>query len=104
MNLFREFFSAMNAEKVRYMVVGGVAVNLYGIERATGDIDIVVDFEKENVNKFIGAVKEMGLVPKVPVELDNLADEGKRRSWREEKGMMVFSLYDPENPTFLSMI
>jgi hypothetical protein len=29
------------------MVAGGIAVNLYGIEKATADIDIVLMFDKE---------------------------------------------------------
>jgi len=29
------------------MVAGGIAVNLYGIERATADIDIIVNLEKK---------------------------------------------------------
>lgn len=32
---FFKLFSALNNKKVRYLVAGGVAVNIYGIERAT---------------------------------------------------------------------
>ena len=31
------------------MVAGGIAVNLYGIERATADIDIVLKLEEKNL-------------------------------------------------------
>ena len=47
---FERLFSALNRSKVRYLVVGGIAVNLYGIERATADIDLVVDLEDRNLN------------------------------------------------------
>ena len=40
---FESLFSALNKGKVRYLVVGGIAVNLYGIERATADIDLFVE-------------------------------------------------------------
>ena len=40
---FESLFSALNKAKVRYLVVGGIAVNLYGIERATADIDLFVE-------------------------------------------------------------
>ena len=36
---YAEFFRALHEEGVRYVLVGGVAVNLHGVERATGDID-----------------------------------------------------------------
>ncbi len=83
------------------MVAGGIAVNLYGIERATADIDIIVDFEEGNLLKFVGTAQKMGLKPKVPVKLDDFIDAEKRQSWIADKGMMVFSLFDPENPFFL---
>lgn len=101
MNLFRELFSALSRANVRYLVVGGVAANLHGIERATGDIDLVIDLDKENVLRFIRAAEAMGLVPKAPVALEDLADTSRRNKWREDKGMLVFSLYDPKNPYFL---
>jgi hypothetical protein len=83
------------------MVAGGIAVNLYGIERATADIDIVVNLEKNNLSKFIRVAKKLGLKPKVPVTLDDFTDSEKRKSWIADKGMMVFSLYDTKNPFFL---
>jgi hypothetical protein len=101
MNLFRKLFSALNEMSIRYLVVGGIAVNLYGIERATADIDIVIDFERANVERFISAIKTLGLKPKMPVEIEDLADADKRTAWIVEKGMMVFSLYDVKNPFFL---
>jgi len=83
------------------MVAGGIAVNLYGIERATADIDIVVNLEKRNLSKFIRVAKKLGLKPKVPVTLNDFTDSEKRKSWIVDKGMMVFSLYDTKNPFFL---
>lgn len=83
------------------MVAGGMAVNLYGIERATGDIDIIIDTGSENIRRFVGAMEGLGFKPKVPVGLRDFADEEKRERWRKEKGMVVFSLYDPKNPFIL---
>ena len=39
----------MNQSKVRYLVVGGFAVVVYGVERTTGDMDIWVDNSEENI-------------------------------------------------------
>jgi hypothetical protein len=83
------------------MVAGGIAVNLYGIERATADVDIVLQLEKRNLLRFIGVAEKLGLKPKIPVKLEDFIDSEKRKSWRKDKGMMVFSLYDPKNPFFL---
>ncbi len=98
---FFKLFSALNNKKVRYLVAGGVAVNLYGIERATGDIDIVVHLERHNLEKFVEVMKELGFKPKIPVLLEDLSSKKMREKWVREKGMKVFSVYDPQNPYFL---
>ncbi len=101
MNPFLSLFRELNASRVKYLVAGGVAVNLYGIERATGDVDIAIALDLRNTEAFVGAAKRLGLVPKVPVKIEEFTDPGNRKRWREEKGMLVFSLYDPRNPFFL---
>jgi len=101
MELFKGLFSSLNQATVRYMVAGGIAVNLYGIERATADIDLVIELEKENLLKFIKVVETHSWRPKIPVKLNDFVDPKKRELWMKEKGMKVFSLYDPKNPFFL---
>lgn len=95
--LYTQFFKELHKHKVRYLVIGGIAVNLHGFGRATGDLDIIVDFSKDNLKKFIDTVKKMGLLPKIPVKLDDLCDKNLRDSWIEEKNMKVFSVYNPRD-------
>lgn len=101
MRLFKKLFSSLNEGAVKYLVAGGVAVNLYGIERATADIDIVVKLDAENVSKFVKVARKLGLKPRIPVGLDDFVDAEKRAEWVKDKGMTAFSLYDAENPFFL---
>lgn len=101
MRPFKKLFSTLNQKKVKYMVAGGIAVNLYGIERATADVDLIIKLVDTNLRNFVKAVKELGLKPKIPVRLDDFLDAEKRKEWEKEKGMMVFSLYDVKNPFFL---
>lgn len=42
---------ALNAEGVRYVLIGGFAVILHGFVRATKDIDLLVDASPENVQR-----------------------------------------------------
>lgn len=44
-----EVFRALQREKVEYVLVGGVAVGLRGIERATNDVDLFVRATEDNV-------------------------------------------------------
>jgi len=46
MHLFKKLFLSLNKASIKYMVAGGIAVNLYGIERATADLDIALELEK----------------------------------------------------------
>jgi len=101
MKIFKKLFSSLNQVTIRYMVAGGIAVNLYGIERATADLDLVLKLEKENLLKFIKVVEKLRLRPKIPAKLSDFVDPKKRELWIKEKGMKVFSLYDPKNPFFL---
>ena len=101
MQLFKNLFSSLNKESVKYMVAGGIAVNLYGIERATADIDIVLKVDEKNLSKFVRVAKKLGLQPRLPLALDDLIDGEKRKSWIVDKDMVVYSLYDAKNPFFL---
>lgn len=98
MRIFGPIFDALNESGARYVVVGGVAVVLHGHIRLTRDLDLVVDLEPAAATATITALSQLGLVPKVPVAAAQFADPVARESWAEEKGMVVFSLYDPANP------
>ena len=50
MTLFETVFDALNKAGVKYLVVGGAAVNLYGFPRFTGDLDILLLLKQENLN------------------------------------------------------
>lgn len=98
---YLELFRALQQEDVHYLVVGGLAVNLYGVERATMDVDLMLAMDTQNVNRFIRAAHRLGLTPIPPVPLESFADEATRISWFEEKRMIVFALRasDPAAPT-----
>jgi hypothetical protein len=96
-----DLFRTLQEHEVRYLVVGGLAVNLYGVERATMDVDLMVAMDGENVGRFIQAARILRLKPVPPVPLEALADETTRTAWFEQKGMIVFALQgsDPGAPT-----
>jgi hypothetical protein len=39
---FKELLSALNAHRVRYLIVGGYAVSFHAEPRATKDLDILI--------------------------------------------------------------
>ncbi|MGH9318035.1 MAG: nucleotidyl transferase AbiEii/AbiGii toxin family protein [Thermoanaerobaculia bacterium] len=84
--------------RVRYVVVGGVAVVLHGHLRFTADLDLVLALDATNVLAALSALKTLGFQPRAPVQADQFADPAVRASWIREKGLVVFSLWSPSYP------
>lgn len=51
----------LTANKVRYLTIGGFAVNIYGYGRNTGDIDIFIEDSIENRKNLREALKQAGI-------------------------------------------
>jgi hypothetical protein len=58
---FKELFESLNANNVRYLMIGGYAVGVYGYPRATNDIDIFLSDDGENLENFVNALEDFGL-------------------------------------------
>jgi predicted nucleotidyltransferase len=55
---FKEFFELLNANGVRYLLIGGFAVGYYGYPRTTNDIDIFVSSDETNAQRLVKTLKE----------------------------------------------
>lgn len=96
--IYEDVFKAFDEKGVRYLVVGGMAVNLYGYIRMTVDLDIMVDFNEENLRKLISVMENLNYRPKVPVKPIEFTMEDKREEWMKEKGAVVFTFIDLQDP------
>jgi predicted nucleotidyltransferase len=97
---FEPVLHALNDAGVRYLVVGGVAVVLHGYLRTTGDLDLVIELQPENLLRALDALERAGFRPRPPVPLRSFADPDTRRSWIETKNLRVFSLWHADLPGF----
>jgi predicted nucleotidyltransferase len=70
---FKEFVQCLNENDVKYLLVGGWAVGIYGHPRATKDIDFLFANDKENLSKIKKALKEFGAPP---VDLEKFEENG----------------------------
>lgn len=67
---FKELLQLLNSKKIKYLIVGGYAVALYGYPRATGDMDIWIALSADNAQKVAGTLKEFGFdTPQLKQEL-----------------------------------
>ena len=54
-------WTIFNEKNVRYLTIGGLAVNIYGYTRNTGDIDILLEDTTENRINLRAAFKQIGI-------------------------------------------
>lgn len=59
--LFKRIAKGLNKHNIKYMIVGGQAVLLYGEPRLTKDIDITLGIGPEDLEAFLPVVKEIDL-------------------------------------------
>jgi hypothetical protein len=61
----KEFLKLLFAKEVRYILLGGYAVNYHGYGRPPGDLDIVIDRSAANVGRLLSVMKliRMGVPP-----------------------------------------
>lgn len=98
---YLDLFRALEARQVRYLLVGGIAMNLHGVPRMTMDVDIVLAMDEANLQAFLSAANDLGLQPVAPVKLNELLNPASRQVWVAEKHMTAFALrpQDPKGPT-----
>lgn len=82
---YEELFSALNEAGVAYLLIGGVAAALHGALRVTADLDLLVQVDAANVEKFVDLMSARGFQKK---ELEKL----------EVKAMVEFSWRNPKKP------
>ncbi len=89
-----EILEALYSKKVKYLIVGGLAVNLHGIPRVTQDIDIIISMEKENIFNLLELLKDLGYIPRLPVDPKNLLDPILLNEWINNRNLKAFSFYN----------
>jgi hypothetical protein len=57
---FKEFIASLNANGVRYLVVGGYSVAFHGDPRYTEDLDVWLDMTPANAEKIVRAIEAFG--------------------------------------------
>ncbi|MEO6080492.1 MAG: hypothetical protein ABIQ86_12020 [Steroidobacteraceae bacterium] len=90
--ILEDIFAALQTTGVRYVVVGGVAVNLHGYQRFTKVVDLVIELVPVQAIKALEALRSIGYKPNIPVKLADFADPEIREGWIRDEGMLVFQM------------
>lgn len=88
---FRAIFDKLNEKGVQYLIVGGVAVNMYGYSRTTADIDILLSLDEKNLTAMDKAMLELKYYPRIPVQVIELANRRRIERYRLEKNLKAYT-------------
>ncbi len=94
---FIGLFALLAAARVRFVVVGGLALLLHGLDRLTADVDLVIDLSTDETEAAVRALTSSGYRSLAPVDPMTLADPVQRAEWQTLRGMQVFSFWDSTN-------
>ena len=84
---------------VDFILGGGVACVLHGVERITMNVDVAIHMDSANWGRLIGVMNKMGLLPRAPVRPETLIDPKVRQAMVEEKQALVFTFVHPDEPS-----
>ncbi len=83
---------------VDFVVAGGVAAVLHGVERMTLDLDVAVSLDPYNLRRFLSALDQLRLVPRAPIPADTILDDARVEELIREKNALVFTFWNPQEP------
>ena len=89
---YLDLFRALGTARVRYVLVGGLALNLHGVERATMDVDVALALDDDNLRRAVGAMQALGMRPIAPIGWDDVLRPGQLARWYDEKHMLALGL------------
>jgi len=73
---FKEFIELLNANDVRYLIVGGYAVAVHGYPRYTKDLDIWIERSEQNAANLLKALVQFGF-GSLDVSADDFLETGQ---------------------------
>lgn len=91
MNHLEQIITGLADEQVNFIICGGVALVLQGVERSTIDLDLSVSFEPQNLQRFIKVMKQLELAPRSPVGYDFILNKDNVDQIVKEKNALVFT-------------
>jgi len=97
-NRFESLLTALSDSHADFIVAGGVACVLQGVERVTLDLDLALRFTPKSLSGFLEVMTDFGLVPRAPVSAEILADPKARKAIVDTKHAIVFTFLDPDDP------
>jgi hypothetical protein len=72
LNQLQDVFESFQKHEVKYVIIGGIAAVLYGVPRATFDLDILIEATFTNAQRLLDALVEAKLGTATLISADEL--------------------------------
>ncbi len=95
---YHDVLAAFHAAGVPAVVVGGVALNLRGVQRSTSDLDLAISLDATSLPAAVRTVQGLGLRSRLPEPESRLCDPEVVRGWVEERNLVALKFTDPADP------
>lgn len=96
MTFLERVCTALDAAGVPYALVGGQAVALQGAVRGTMDVDVVLHWRRQAVERAEAALQGLGLVSRLPVTAADIF--ARRQEYVEKRHLIAWNFYSPQAP------
>lgn len=94
--LLLEVVDAFEKARIKYALVGGYALALHGIVRATMDVDLVLQLTSKDFSRAEEALGTIGLKSRLPLVAHEVVQ--MRREYIERRNLLVWSFVDSSSP------
>ncbi len=91
-----EVVQVLNKYKLKYAIVGGYALALHGLVRATIDVDLVLSLKLADFELAESALAEIGLQSRLPIRAQDVIK--MRREYIENRNLLAWSFVDFKKP------
>lgn len=92
-----ELTDAFNAAKLKYALVGGYALALHGLVRATMDVDFVLTLTQGDFELAEKTLGKIGLQSRLPIRAQDVIK--MRKEYIENRNLIAWSFIDYKNPS-----
>lgn len=88
---------SFDSHKLKYVLVGGYALALHGLVRATMDVDFVLQLRLGDFELAEAALAKIGLKSRLPIRAQDVIK--LRQEYIENRNLNAWSFVDYQNPT-----
>ena len=77
LNQLQGVYSSLHKHQVKYLTIRGIAAILYGVPRATFDLDILIEATPENAQRLLDASLRVFVIHKKSVEWERKVSKSR---------------------------